>query len=704
MRMVTPGMTVRKRLFWLAAVLTVLYVAVIVRVGRLTTVDAEMLTRRGAAQWTRSGIITADRGSVLDRSEQVLARNATAYVVTATPRLIKDVDALCGLLCPLLDLEPDWVRERVANKAVAQVTLKRQVTRDVVDTIRDLAAESGGALTGITFDQDSIRFYPLGSALSQVLGLTTIDGMGQSGLEQQYDKLLMGTPGRIVTEVDARARTLPGAKTTYVPATRGADVKLTIDAVIQSFVEKALRECIAVNGAKRVMAIVMDVNTGAILGMGINPAFNPNSPPRNDLDALQEGMRIQLISDVYEPGSTFKILTTAAALDAGKTDPEDRFYCSGSITVDGDRIRCWKNSHGAQNLIEAVENSCNPVFTELALRLGVDPFYQYLYAFGLGAKTGIDLPGESGGLLINRKFVKNVDLARIGFGQSVTVTPIQMIAAASAVVNGGKLMQPYIVDEVIARDGEVLQRGLPRVVARPVSEDTSRVMRSLLENAVENGSGRNAAVSGFRIGGKTGTAQLYRDGKIQHDVHIGSFVGFAPADAPEIAVLVIVDEAKLQPDYGGTTAAPFAGQIIGETLHYLGHQSKAEADRVSLPVPSVMGLTAAEAQALLKKSGFRSMTDGQQELVLDQMPAPGAIAAEDSLVMLYVSGEPPPDAEEFVLVPDVTGMSIVEASRQLQARNLTLLIDGSGLAQGQRPKAGAFVAPGSAISVTFKTR
>lgn len=702
--LVTPGMTVRKRLFGLSMALTLLFAAVIIRVGRLTTVDAENLTKRGLAQWTRSGAITADRGAILDRNGETLARNATAYIVTAAPKLVKDVDALCALICPILSLEPDWVRERLSDKSVASVTLKRQVTRDVVDTIRDLAQETGGALSGITFDQDSLRFYPYGQTLSQTLGLTTIDGVGQSGLEQQYDKYLAGTPGRIVTEVDAKARTLPGAKTTYVPATKGANVKLTIDATIQSFVEKALRECIAVNGAKRVMSIVMDVNTGAILAMAMNPAFDPNTPPRNDLAALQEGMRIQLISDVYEPGSTFKILTTAAALDAGLTNPEDRFYCSGSITVDGDKIRCWKNSHGSQTLQQAIENSCNPVFTELALRLGTERFYQYLYAFGLGTRTGVDLPGESDGLLINRKYVKNVDLARIGFGQSITVTPLQMITAACAIANGGKLLRPYITEEVVAQDGEVLQRAVPKIVSTPISEETSRLMRQLLENAVENGSGRNAAVAGFRIAGKTGTAQLYKDGKIQHDVHIGSFVGFAPADTPEIAVIVIVDEAKLQPDYGGTTAAPFAGQIIEDTLRYLGHKSKSELETAKTTVPNVTGLSIGEAQMALREAGLRWMTDGDQTLVLDQMPAPGAAMAEDSLVMLYVSGEAPPDAEEFVLVPDVTGMSIVEASRQLQARNLTLLIDGSGLAKSQRPEAGTFLAPGSAVKVTFQTK
>lgn len=704
MRLTTPGMIVRKRLIWLAVIITLLFLAVVVRVGRLATVDAAELTRRGVAQWTRSGIVTADRGAILDRSGTVMARNATAYIVTAAPRLVKDGEKLCDLICPLLDLDREWVLERLSNKSVASVTLKRQVTRDVVDTLRDLAKESSGALSGITFDQDSLRFYPLGSTLSQVLGLTTIDGAGQSGLEQQYDKLLAGTPGRIVTEVDAKARTLPGGEMSYIPATKGADVKLTIDSTIQSFVERALRECLSVNGARRVMAIVMDPNTGAILAMSIHPSFDPNNPPRSDLAALTEGMRIQLISDVYEPGSTFKIVTAAAAIDKGVTNPKEGFYCSGSITVDGDKIRCWKNSHGAETMAQALMNSCNPVFTELGLRLGAETFYQYLYAFGLGTKTGIDLPGESDGLLINRKYVKTVDLARIGFGQSVTVTPMQMICAACAVINGGRLMRPYLVSEVVAQDGEVLHRSVPKVISTPISPETSATMRELLEAVVAEGGGRNAAIDGYRIGGKTGTAQVYKQGKIVHDVHIGSFVGFAPADDPKVAVLVIVDEATLQPDYGGTTAAPFARQILEDTLRYLGYRPSTKAETEMRTVPNVTGLSVGEAQALLKKEGFRFLTDGEEQTVRSQLPAQGATMAKGSLVMLYVSENPPPDAQEFVLVPDVSGMSIVEASRQLRARNLLLEIDGSGLAVSQRPASGAFVAPGSTVKVVFKAR
>ncbi len=704
MRLTMPGMIVRKRLIWLAVIITFLFFAVLIRVGRLTTVDAAELTRRGERQWTRAGVVTADRGAIYDRNGQVLARNATAYIVTAAPRLVRDPEALCDLLCPLLGISREETLKKLSDKSVGSVTLKRRVTRDLVDAIRDLASEKKGALAGVTFDQDSVRFYPFGTALSQVIGLTTIDGEGQSGLERQYDKLLAGTPGSIVTEVDAKARTLPGGESVYIPATEGEDIRLTIDSTIQSFVEKALRECLAVNGARRVMAIVMDPNTCAVLAMAMHPSFDPNEPPRSDMAALMDGMRIQLISDVYEPGSTFKILTSSAAIDCGVTNPKDPFYCSGSIVVDGDKIRCWKNSHGAETMAQALCNSCNPVFTELALRLGTERLYQYLYAFGLGKQTGIDLPGESNGLLINKKYVKNVDLARIGFGQSVTVTPLQMITAACAVVNGGRLMRPYIVSEVVGQDGEVLERTSPKVISTPITEETSRTMRELLEAVVRDGGGRNAAVEGYRVSGKTGTAQVYKDGKIVHDVHIGSFVGFAPADNPKVAVLVIVDEAKLMPDYGNTTAAPFARQILADTLAYLQIPPDGTTETKMTTVPNVTGIPVAEARQAVKAAGLMSETDGDDPIVLSQMPAPGAVMAEKSLVMLYVSGEAPPDAQAFVLVPDVSGLSIIDASRQLRARNLTLEIDGSGLAVSQRPAADTFVAPGSTVTVVFRAR
>jgi stage V sporulation protein D (sporulation-specific penicillin-binding protein) len=317
----------------------------------------------------------------------------------------------------------------------------------------------------------------------------------------------------------------------------------------------------------------------------------------------------------------------------------------------------------------------------------------------------VDLPGEGEGLLIGQRYVKNVDLARIGFGQSVAVTPLQLLAAACSVINGGKLMRPYIVKEVVAQDGTVLERTQPRVVATPIKPETSAVMRELLESVVAEGGGRNAAVEGYRIGGKTGTAQVYKDGKIVRDVHIGSFLGFAPADNPRFALLLVVDEADVPVDYGSITASPFAQQIMADTLAYLGVAPQLPAGATPKPdvlVPDLRGLAVDQARTALRAAGLNWLADGEQQTVLDQMPPPGAKMTAGSIVMLYVKGESPPSVEDFLSVPDVRGLSIVEANRALRARGFELYIEGSGVAVLQKPAAGEFAAPDTVVRVAFE--
>ena len=413
-------------------------------------------------------------------------------------------------------------------------------------------------------------------------------------------------------------------------------------------------------------------------------------------------MRIRLISDAYEPGSTFKILTAAAALDAGVTTPEDGFYCSAKITVDGDTIRCWGSPHKDETMAEALQNSCNPVFVELALRLGTERMYQYLHAFGLGSKTNVDLQGEGSGILIPVQSVKNVDLARIGFGQSVAVTPIQLITAACAVINGGRLMQPYLLKEAIAPDGTVLYRTQPKVVSNPISEETSATMRELLELVVSEGGAKNAAIEGYRIGGKTGTAQVYKDGRIVRDVHIGSFLGFAPADDPRIALLVIVDEADVPVDYGGTTAAPFARQILADVLPYLGYKPTTQDEREEIAVEDVVGMPLWQARKVIADQGFRVLDDGAGEIVTAQMPSGGGKLIEGGQVMLYTYTDDLPETEELVCVPDVAGLSIARAASLLRQRGLDMTIEGTGFAVRQEPAAGQYVEQGGVVKVAFE--
>lgn len=696
----------RKRLVTMLVMTSLLFALVGVRIGYLTLIRGEELTARGVRQWTRQGVVTAQRGSIVDRNGQTLAMSATAYIASANPQTIQDADAFSRALAPILQMSEESIAQKVSKKGVASVILKRQLSRKTVDEIRALKNSSESMqqlLKGVTFDEDVRRWYPKGAFLCQVLGLTNVDSVGQSGLEQVYEDVLRGTPGAIRTEVDARARLLPDGKTSYLPPEKGNTLRLTIDSTIQGIVEKAMRECMEVNQAKAVQCIVMEPGTGAILALCMKPDYDPNEPPRSDSDLLQQLMRITCVSDVYEPGSTFKILTCAAALDSGTASINSPFHCSGSITVNGDRIRCWKVSHGAQTLKDGLANSCNPVFVSLALRMGKDTLYRYLESFGLGRKTGAGLPGESAGILISRRIVKDVDLARIGFGQSVAVTPLQLITACCATVNGGHLMKPYIVQDILDQEGNVVESRLPQAVANPISEETSAVMRELLRNVVENGGGKNGGVSGYSVGGKTGTAQVYKDGRVVSDVHIGSFIGFAPMDAPQIAVLVTVHEAQVPVDYGSTTAAPFARQILEEALPYLGIEKDTdEGDARACQVPSVVGMTLEEARRSLGKAGLLWESDGQGSIVTAQSPHAGAMLSSGGMVMLYTYETQPPRAMELVSVPDVSGLSMVEAGRALRARGFEMNIQGSGLAVRQFPVAGAYLAPGEEIQVWFQ--
>ena len=684
-----------------------LFLCVCVRLVDLQIVRQKELTARGVTQWTRSGVVSARRGDIVDTNGKLLAQSVTSFILTARPRDVKNVNALAGVLARELGLSEETIIKKLSGSKAASVTLARQISREDADRLRAIrqSAENpdSDALIGITFDEDVSRWYPMGTLLAQVLGLCNVDGEGQSGLELKYNDELSGKPGRIVTEVDARARTLPDGVTLYVPAEQGHTLRLTIDRDVQAAVERAVRECAQVNDAVSVQAIAMDVNTGAVLAMAMYPTYDPENPPRDDLDKLNELMRLTVLGDVYEPGSTFKMLTASAAIDCGATSPQEGFYCSGKITVDGSTVRCWGAPHGAETMARALENSCNPVFTQLALRLGSERFYQYLHAFGLGSRTGIDLYGEASGILIGQNRVKNVDLARIGFGQSVAVTPIQMITAACAVVNGGRLMKPYLVEAIEDSDGNVLEQTSPKVVSTPISAETSATMRKLLYGVVENGGGKNAKVNGYAIGGKTGTAQIYKNGRIESNLHIGSFVGFAPADNPRVALLVTVNEAKVKPDYGGTTAAPFAAQIFEEILPLLGvAKTEGGAEAKQTTMPDVTGLNVRDAKAILREAGIDAVTDGENPIVTGQLPPAGTTVQEGFCAMLYVTGESAPQAQDYARVPDVIGLDMRRCAQEIRLSGFEMNAQGEGLAAGQSPAGGSYAPTGTQVRVTFE--
>ena len=506
----------------------------------------------------------------------------------------------------------------------------------------------------------------------------------------------------MLSQVDGKGRALGYGESAYIPAVNGGSVTLTIDASIQSFAEQAAREALTVNNAKAVRVLAMDPATGEILAMVSKPDFDLNDPPRNDVAELTERLRNRTITDAYEPGSTFKVLTAASALDAGLVRVNEGFYCAGSVVVDGGKIRCWGKPHGAETFAQALQNSCNPVFVEMGLRLGVERFYKYLDAFGIGQKTGVDIPGEGAGIVIAKRAVKRVDIARVGFGQSVAVTPLQLLTAVCAVINGGDLLTPYVVKAVRDADGNVIEAGERRVVGHPISGETSATMRALLEDVVTLGGGKNAYIPGYRVGGKTGTAQVYVDGVVSRDTHIGSFVGFAPADDPRIAVILIVDEADVPVDYGSVTAAPYAREILERSLVYMGVAPETDAPPAGkATVPDVTGMAVDAARSALSDAGFDSVLDGEGGAVKAQLPVAGTEANAGALVMLYVDGAVPDDGTT-VAVPDVAGMPVMEANRLLRSYGFELEVEGSGLAVGQSPAAGELANPTARVRVKFE--
>ena len=684
-----------------------LFLILSARLANLQIFRAEELQTRAQSQWTSESVISPRRGAILDRNGNVLAMSATAYTASVSPRQVTDPAMLGRILSPILDIPEETIAAKAGNTSRGGVVLKRQLTREVAQEIRTLCAEhreaGSKALRGLYLEEDVRRYYPMGAFATQLLGLTTIDGVGQSGLEASLNKYLSGKAGLVLDEIDGKGRELAYGATEYIAAIDGATATLTIDYVIQSFVEQAAREAMEVDRAKGVRVLVMDPRTGEILAMCVKPDYDPNDPPRGDVEKLTALMRNRCVADAYEPGSTFKILTAASALDAGVTSVGEGFYCSGKITVDGSTIHCWGKPHGAESMAQGLCNSCNPVFVELGLRLGANRLYDYLEAFGLGSPTGVDIAGEGRGIMIGREQLKRVDLARVGFGQSVAVTPIQLLTAACAAVNGGNLMTPYVVKQIVSESGETLLENHPAVRAHPIREETSALMRALLEKVVAEGGGKNAYIPGYRIGGKTGTAQVYVDGVVSSSTHIGSFIGFAPIDEPRIAVMVIVDEAAVPSDFGSVTAAPFARDILEKSLAYLGVPrtgEDAEAPRVS--VPDVTGLSVREGQALLRQNGLSALLSGTGEKIAGQLPAAGASMAEGSMVMLYVEGEQTEDEPASIQVPDLTGLSIAEAGRVVASCGLSMRIDGSGVARGQSLPAGALVLPGTEIEVTFR--
>lgn len=527
-------------------------------------VQGEKLRYRAIGQWTREIPVVAARGKIEDRNGTVLADNSASYSVFVRPNAVKDSNATASALASLFGLDGAALAEKLESTRVSELTIARHVDKSLTEELEKYD------LPGVYYARDNTRVYPYGQALSRVLGFTSTDNTGLTGIEKYYDKYLAGMDGEIAYPADLVGVEVEG-EAVYLPATDGLTVRTTVDYGIQAVAEAALERVYEQYSPVSAQCVVLDPNNFDVLAMAEYPGYDLNDVPRDDPELLNDLSRNDIVSDIYEPGSTFKIVTAAANIEEHLRGNPSAFSLryvfnsSRTRTVDGTTIKCWSNhangKHCSQTLAEALNNSCNPCFTDIALALGTETFYDYLEAFNFGKVTGIDFSGEAQGMLVPESSVRACDLARIGFGQTVAVTALQLACAAAAAVNGGYYYQPRLVSGIYAEDGSIAEE-IPTVLKnRTVSEEASRILASLLEGVVASGSGNKAYIEGYKIGGKTGTAQKFENGAIAQGKYVSSFLGFFPSDAPQYLALVIVDEPQ-GAYYGSVVAAPAAKEIF----------------------------------------------------------------------------------------------------------------------------------------------
>lgn len=563
----------KKRLLTLIVAAIFLFAVIFCRLAYIQVIWGKDLQAKASEQWQRDLPVKAYRGDIVDANGSLIATTETGYSVYARPQSVTEAERTARILSELLELEYQATYDKLTKKGVSEVTIKRQINGEKASEIRN------ANLDGIYLASEGVRSYVYGDFLSQVLGFTSSDGVGQTGLEAYYDKYLQGINGKLLTETDLVGGELENGSMSYIPSINGLTVTLTIDAVIQTVVENVLELAMYQQKPQAARCIVMDVTTGEILAMASKPSVDLNNLPRDNLEYLMKYSKNTLLTDVYEPGSTFKVLTASACLEEYRNGNPKAFSAehvfansSGTRIVDGSKISCWtkhtNGKHSNQNLSDALNNSCNPIFTDIALSLGKNTMYEYLRKFGYGSVTGIDFAGEQAGILVPQSAVTNGDLARIGFGQTIAVTALQLCVATASAVNGGLRMQPYLVKEISdPTTGKVVKRFSPTVVERAVSAETSAQIAKMLQRVVEEGGGKNAKIDGYQVGGKTGTAQKFVDGALATGKYVSSFIGFFPASSPKYLTLMIVDEPEGQ-SYGSIVAAPYAKLVFQEIINY----------------------------------------------------------------------------------------------------------------------------------------
>lgn len=719
---------IQNRTMILMAVLGVLvFLILVIKLFSLQILRHDELEAKALDQQTRSTEVAATRGTIYDRNGNIMAISATAETVFLSPlemdRALSDKDnpvawtkdSVAQKLSEILEINKEGILKKMERTDSQYEVLKLRVEEDVADQIRTFINDEG--VVGVYMVTDAKRYYPYATLASQIIGFVGTDNYGLYGLEARYNDVLDGETGLVVSTKDPTGSDMLYGYEQYYKAQNGSDIVLTLDATVQYYVEKALSEMVTSTEAQGATGIVMDVETGAVLAMASSPTYDLNDPSavyesrlaslvkdgRLDLaDAQLRQWRNRAINDTYEPGSTFKVLTLAAALEEGVIDENTTFDCTGSIHVLDATIHCSNRAgHGHQTLEQTAGNSCNPAFITYGLRLGTEKFYRYMKDFGLVNGSGIDLEGEALGIFAPQETASELDLACYAFGQNFNTTPVALISAQAACINGGYLHTPYVVERVVDSEGNVLSSHDSTPVRQVVSEETSALVRRCLEYVVSSGTGRNGQVHGYRIGGKTGTADKGNTGEV-----VLSFMCFAPADDPKYIMLLTLDSPTGEGRGGGGTVAPYASRIMGEILPYLGVEPSYSAEELlgsDTTVNFVIGMTVADAEEKLKSKGFSVKVVGDGDTVTDQTPEGGTVIPGKSRVILYAGSEKP---DTLCTVPSLVGLSPSEANMAVSSAGLLLRFtgttdSGSGSVRviNQSEAAGAQVEAGTVISV-----
>ena len=712
------GLNIKKREFVILLLLTLIVALLIFRVAWVQLVQGAQLQKMAIEQQTRDRIVSSKRGTIYDRNKVELAVSISVETVSVIPKEITQPEKVAGKLCEILGIDYNQIFKKVTNKTSFIEIIKRKVDREQTDAIRKWINDE--KIQGVKINEDTKRAYPNNNLASYVIGFTGSDNQGLDGIELMYESVLKGLPGRIVSETDASGKGMPFDRERLYTPQDGTNLVLTIDETIQHIAERYIENAVidnkCIGGG---IAIIMKPKTGEILAMAVKPDFDLNNPfvPSDDNQKakwnlftkeeksaiMQKMWRNKVVSDTYEPGSTFKIITSSAGLEEGVVTPTDTFTCTGAVDVAGFKLHCWVvgygRTHGVETFAQGISNSCNPVFMEVGRRLGREKLFKYINAFGLQDRTGITLPGEAKGIFHNINKVGPLELATISFGQRIKVTPIEIISAISAVANGGKLMKPQLVKEMRDRDDNIIQTFEPQVVRQVISKETASTLCELLAGVVAGGTGKNADVKGYRIAGKTGTA----DQGVNTGVYVASFAGFAPADNPEVALLVVLNDPKGSSHMGGAIAAPVAGKIFGDVLPYMKVEPRFSPDEVvykETKVPEVRGKKLKEVKEIIKASGLESRIIGQnpndEDLVTQQSPKPDIVVTTNSQVILFTEKG---NQVLEITVPDLKGKTIIQATKMLKDIGLNIKIEGNGDFVGQEPAAGTIVGIGTQVKV-----